>query len=129
MSTLDHMLGPEAVRRIEVITGTGRRRRFSDDDKARIVEETLVPGAVISAIARRPDAATAIQLAPASAAAGDGDSRSAAAVRAGSCRDGSWEAEAQGQTCSTELSYGAPSFPERAPAIPASSSFGRHKIN
>jgi transposase len=53
VSTLDHMLGPEAVRRIEVITGTGRRRRFSDDDKARIVEETLVPGAVISAIARR----------------------------------------------------------------------------
>ena len=37
MSTLDHMLEPEAqvVRRVEVITGTGRRRRFSDDVKAR----------------------------------------------------------------------------------------------
>ena len=50
---LDHTLKPEAVRRIEVITGTGRRRRFSDDDKARLVEETLAPGAVVSEVARR----------------------------------------------------------------------------
>jgi transposase len=47
------MLEPKVVHRLEVITGTGRRRRFSDDDKARIVEETLVPGAVVSAVARR----------------------------------------------------------------------------
>jgi transposase len=49
------MLEPEgqALRRVEVITGSGRRRRFSDDDKARIVEETLVPGAVVSEVARR----------------------------------------------------------------------------
>ena len=53
MSMLDHTLKPEAVRRVEVITGTGRRRRFSDDDKARIVEETLAPGAVVSEVARR----------------------------------------------------------------------------
>src|SRR6185312_7110015 len=55
VSTLDHMLKPEttAVRRLEVITGTGRRRRFSDDFKAGIVEETLVPGAVVSEVARR----------------------------------------------------------------------------
>ena len=39
--------------RLEVITETGRRRWFSKDDKARIVEETLVPGAVVSEIARR----------------------------------------------------------------------------
>ncbi|UFW44944.1 transposase, partial [Bradyrhizobium sp. WSM471] len=32
---------------------TGRRRWFSKDDKARIVEETLVPGAVVSEIGRR----------------------------------------------------------------------------
>ena len=41
------------MRRLEVITGTGRRRRFSDDDKTRIVEETLAPGAVVSEVARR----------------------------------------------------------------------------
>jgi transposase len=53
--TLDHTLKPEAtaVRRLEVITGTGRRRRFSEDEKARVVEETLAPGAVASAVARR----------------------------------------------------------------------------
>ncbi len=54
MSTFDHTLKPEpAVRRLEVITGTGRRRRFSADDKARIIEETLVAGAVVSEVARR----------------------------------------------------------------------------
>jgi transposase len=49
------MLEPEptAVRRLEVITGSGRRRRFSSDDKSRIIEETLAPGAVVSEIARR----------------------------------------------------------------------------
>jgi transposase len=49
------MLEPEAktLRRLEVITGAGRRRRLSDDDKARIIEETLAPGAVVSEIARR----------------------------------------------------------------------------
>lgn len=55
MSTLDRTLEPKAtpVRRKEVITGAGGRRRWSDDDKARIVEETLAPGAVVSMIARR----------------------------------------------------------------------------
>jgi transposase len=41
------------VRRLEVITGTGRRRRLSAVFKAGIVEETLVPGAVVSEVARR----------------------------------------------------------------------------
>jgi transposase len=50
---LDHKLEPKAVRRIEVITGPGGRRRFADDEKARIIEEALVPGAVVSAVARR----------------------------------------------------------------------------
>jgi transposase len=55
MSKLDHMLEPDApsVRRLEVITGTGRRRRFSIEDKAQILEETLAPGAVVSEVARR----------------------------------------------------------------------------
>ena len=55
MSKLDHMLEPEvtAVHRLEVISGTGRRPRFASDFKARIVEETLVPGVVVSDVARR----------------------------------------------------------------------------
>jgi transposase len=54
VSRLDHKLKPEPeVRRVEVITGTGRRRRFSREDKARLVEETLAEGAVISEVARR----------------------------------------------------------------------------
>lgn len=53
MSMLDYTLKPAPVRRLEVITGTGRRRRFPDDFKAGVVEETLAPGAVVSEIARR----------------------------------------------------------------------------
>ena len=41
------------VRRIEVITGTGRRRRWSGDDKARILFESLQPGVNVSEVARR----------------------------------------------------------------------------
>jgi len=40
-------------RRIEVLTGPGRRRRWSAEDKARIIAETLVPGARVSEVARR----------------------------------------------------------------------------
>jgi len=36
-----------------VISGFGGRRRWSVDEKARIVEETLAPGAVVSEVARR----------------------------------------------------------------------------
>jgi len=55
VSKLDDMLEPEtvSVHRVEVISGTGRRRSFSDDFKARVVEETLAPGAVASQVARR----------------------------------------------------------------------------
>ena len=42
-------------RRIEVLTGPGRRRRGSDEEKARIVAETLQPGATVTAVARRWD--------------------------------------------------------------------------
>lgn len=41
------------VRRFEVITGTGRRRRWSTDDKARILLESFTPGANVSEVARR----------------------------------------------------------------------------
>lgn len=51
---LGHTLTSDVTaRRLEVITETRRRRLFSKDDKARIVEETLVSGAVVSEIARR----------------------------------------------------------------------------
>jgi transposase len=55
VSTLDHKLEPEVttVRRLEVITGAGRRRQFTEDFKARVVGETLAPGVVVSEVARR----------------------------------------------------------------------------
>ncbi len=40
-------------RRVEVLTGPGRRRKWSDDEKARNVAETLEPGAVVAEVARR----------------------------------------------------------------------------
>ncbi len=40
-------------RRIEVLTGPGRRRRWSASDKGRIVAETLAPGMSVSEVARR----------------------------------------------------------------------------
>ena len=54
MSGLDRRLEPErTVRRFEVIDGVAGRRRWSADDRARILAETLVPGAVVSVVARR----------------------------------------------------------------------------
>ena len=51
---VDHMLEPpRPVRRLEVITGVGGRRRWSADEKARILEEAMAPGAVVSDVARR----------------------------------------------------------------------------
>ena len=43
----------EPVRRFEVFTGTGRRRDWSMEDKARIVAQSFEPGASVSAVARR----------------------------------------------------------------------------
>src|ERR1700684_977138 len=40
-------------RRVEILTGPVRRRRWSAEEKARIVEETLAPGARVSEVARR----------------------------------------------------------------------------
>jgi transposase len=52
VSTLDHKLEPELTA-VQVISGTGRRRQFTADFKARVVEATLVPGAIVSEVARR----------------------------------------------------------------------------
>src|SRR5688572_13692111 len=43
----------DGFRRLEVITGVGRRRRWSEEDKARIVAESLGPATTSSAVARR----------------------------------------------------------------------------
>jgi transposase len=43
----------EPVRRLEVFTGAGRRRSFSDEDKARIVAEIVTSGDSVSGVARR----------------------------------------------------------------------------
>jgi len=40
-------------RRVEVLTGRGRRRRWSDEQKALVAAEAMVPGAVVAQIARR----------------------------------------------------------------------------
>lgn len=54
MSGLNHRFEPEGeIRRFEVIDGAMGRRRWPADDRARILEETLAPGAVVSAVARR----------------------------------------------------------------------------
>jgi len=57
MSAFDRRVDPEVreVRRLEVINGALGRRRWSAEAKARIVAESLVPGVVISAVARRHD--------------------------------------------------------------------------
>jgi transposase len=43
----------DEFRRIEVITGVGRRRRWTDEEKAWIVAESLGPATTVSAVARR----------------------------------------------------------------------------
>ncbi|MGY2987435.1 transposase [Bradyrhizobium sp. USDA 4508] len=46
--------------RVEVLGGLERRRRWSQDDKARIIEETLVPGAKVTEVARRNGVAASL---------------------------------------------------------------------
>ena len=43
----------DGFRRLEVIAGVGRRRRWSDEEKAWIVAESLDPATTVSAVARR----------------------------------------------------------------------------
>jgi transposase len=51
---VDHMVEASRPRgRVEIRTGVGRRRAWSAEEKGRIVAESLMPGAVVSEIARR----------------------------------------------------------------------------
>jgi transposase len=43
----------DAYRRIELITGTARRRRWTDEEKAAIVAESTRPGVNVAEVARR----------------------------------------------------------------------------
>jgi transposase len=52
-SKQDAAVGAMAGVRNKVITGGRQRRRWSSDDKARIVRESLRPGAVVSEVAQR----------------------------------------------------------------------------
>ncbi len=53
MPSDDAMNKVGAARRMEIFTGSGRRRRWSSEDKARIVAESYAPGESVSAVARR----------------------------------------------------------------------------
>ena len=48
-----HSAITEPVRRLEIFTGGGRRRKWSEEDKARIVAEILASGDSVCAVARR----------------------------------------------------------------------------
>ena len=50
-----HNGGGDTLRRIEVITGTGRRRRWDAETKGRLVAESFEPGCSVSELARRHD--------------------------------------------------------------------------
>ena len=50
-----HNGGSDTLRRIEVITGTGRRRRWDAETKGRLVAESFEPGCSVSEVARRHD--------------------------------------------------------------------------
>ena len=43
---------PNDTTQIEIITGRERRRRYSSEQKLRLVEETMQPGMTVSAVAR-----------------------------------------------------------------------------
>lgn len=46
-------IGEHSYRRVEVLTGTPRRRQWSAEEKARIVAESSAPGAVARTVALR----------------------------------------------------------------------------
>jgi transposase len=52
MDTVDSAI-TKPVRRLEVFTGAGRRRTWSDEDKARVVAEIESSGDSVSGVARR----------------------------------------------------------------------------
>jgi transposase len=53
---VDHIVDSSEPRgRVHIQVGPGRRRRWSDEAKGRIVAESFAPGAIVSDVARRHD--------------------------------------------------------------------------
>jgi transposase len=53
---VEHMVDSSEPRgRVDIQVGPGRRRRWSDEAKGRIVAESFAPGVVVSEVARRHD--------------------------------------------------------------------------
>ena len=40
------------IERVEIITGIHRRRRYTAEEKVRLVEQTMQPGMTVSSVAR-----------------------------------------------------------------------------
>ena len=53
MSMSELTLMSEPARRVEIFTGAGRRRRWSDSEKMAIVAESYSPGSTACSVARR----------------------------------------------------------------------------
>src|ERR1700740_1832103 len=53
MSDTELLHKSDPVRRVEVFTGAGRRRRWSTEQKAEIIAESYADGETVCAVARR----------------------------------------------------------------------------